>query len=77
MLDAVEMVAQGLRLGSGADDEYVARVQTAVEAPIEKHAKDEPTQAQGDGDQQHGADHDAARNIVGMHQVKRAGEQQA
>ena len=71
------MVAQGVRFRSGADDEHVARIQTAVEAPIEEHAIDEPPQAQGDGDQAHRADHDAARNVVGMHQVKRAGEQQA
>ena len=71
------MVAKGLRLRSGADNEYVARIQAAVEAPIEKHAIDEPPQTQRDGDQQHRADHDTARNIVGVHQVKRAGEQQA
>ncbi len=72
------MVAKGLRLWSGADNEHVARIQAPVEAPIEQHTIDEPPQAQGDGDQQHRADHDAARNInVRMHQVKRAGQQQA
>ena len=77
MPDAVEMVAQGLRLRSGADNEHVARIQPPVEAPIEKYAKDEPPQAQSDCDQEHRADHNAARDVVGMHQVKRAGEQQA
>ena len=51
MLDAVEMVAKSLGLGPGADDEHVARVQTAVEAPIEEYAIDQPAQTQRNGDQ--------------------------
>ena len=31
----------------------------------------------GDCDQQHRADHNTARNVIGVHQVKRAGKQQA
>jgi hypothetical protein len=77
MPDAVEMVAQRLRLRAGADNEHIARVQPAVKAPIEKYAIDEPPQPRGDCNQDDRADHDAARDVVGAHQVKRAGEQQA
>ena len=71
------MMTKSVRLRPGADDEHVARIQAAIEAPVEQEAIDEAPQAQRDGYQDHRADHDSAGNIVGVNQVERAGEQQA
>ncbi len=76
MFDAVEMVAKSLCLHAGADYEHVARIQTAVETPIEEYAIDQPAQTQGNGDQKNGGDHDDAGNIVGVRDVERPRQQQ-
>ena len=44
MADALEMVAQGMRLRSGADHEHVTRAYPAVVAVIEEEA-DKPAAA--------------------------------
>ena len=38
MPDALQVMAERVRLRPGADDEHVARAQAAIEAPIEQNA---------------------------------------
>jgi hypothetical protein len=71
------MMAQRMRLRAGAHDQHVARAHAALETAVDQHPVDQPPQAQrhrhqADGDQHHGA-----RNVLGVNQVKRPGEQQA
>ena len=77
MPDALQMMAQRMRLRAGADDQHVARAHAAVEAAVQQDAVNQPAQAQRNGHQTHRDQHDAARNIVGVNQIKGAGEQQA
>ena len=70
-------MTESVRLRPGADDEHVARTQAAIEAPVEQNAIHQAPETQRDGHQTHRAQHDAAGNIVGVNQIKRAGEQQA
>ena len=70
------MLPEGLRLGAGADNKHVARIQAAVEAPVERKAIDQAPQSQSHGNQNHRAQNEIARNIDCAHQVERAGKQQ-
>jgi hypothetical protein len=51
MPDALQVMAQGVRLGSGTDDEHIAGAHAAVEAAIDQHAVTNAAQAERDGDQ--------------------------
>ena len=66
-----------MRLRPGADDEHVARIQAAFEAPVEHNAIDKAAQAQRHGNHPYRDQHNAAGNIVGVNQIERAGQQQA
>ena len=46
MADALEVMAQGVRLRPGADNEHIAGAHAAVEAVIEQKAIDQPAQAE-------------------------------
>src|ERR1035441_2214381 len=53
------------------------RAQATVKTPVDQEAVNQPAQAERDGDQAHRDQHDAARNVLGINQVERTGEQQA
>ena len=76
MAKALQVMAQRMRFRAGAHDQHVARAHAAGKAPVEQNAIDQPPQAQSHGDQADRDDHNAARNVVGVHQVKGPGEQQ-
>ena len=71
------MVAESMRLRSGTHNEHVAQIDAALKPAIQKHTIDKPAQAQPNGDQAQRDEHDAARNIRGMCQIERAGQQQS
>ena len=75
--DALEVMTERVRFRAGADDEHVARAHAALESAVEQGAIDEAAQAKGDRDQDHRDEHDAPRNIFGVNQIERAGEQKA
>ena len=75
--NALQVMAQRVGLGAGAHDENIARADAAVELAIEKNAIGKAAKAQGHGHQSDGDEHNAPRNVVGVHQVERAGEQKA
>src|ERR1700734_3114442 len=69
VFDALEMMPQRVSLGSGADNQDVARVETEIESAIEPEPIDQAPDTKSEGHQAHGADHDRARNVVGMDQI--------
>src|SRR5580698_622938 len=75
--DALNMVTERVRLRPCADNEHVARANTAVKAAINKQAVDKPAQTERNGDQRDGDQHDATRNVVGVNQVEGACEQKS
>ncbi len=77
MPDALHVMTESVRLRPGADDQYVACAQAAVEAPIEQDAIHQAPESHRNGHQTHRTQHDAAGNIVGVSQIERAREQQA
>ena len=75
--DALQMMAERMRLRPGADDEHVAGSHATVEAPVNQEAVNHAAQAERDGDQAHRDEHNAAGNILGVNQVEGTGEEQA
>ena len=57
-------------------DEHVARAHTVRELAVEQNAIDQAAQTEGDGDQTDRNQNDTARNVLGVHQIERAGKQQ-
>ena len=63
-------------LRSRADNEHIARIESAIEAAVKQNAIDEPAQAQADGYQSNSFQHNATGNISRSDQVERPGKQQ-
>ena len=77
MANALKVMAKRHGLWPGAHDEHIARAKTALKVAVEQHAIDQAPHAEDNGDQPHGNQHNAARNVFGMHQIERAGKQQS
>src|ERR1700722_7627631 len=77
MANLIKVLTKSVRFKSSADNEDVARIEPAIETTVKQNAIDEAAQAQADGYQPHGFEHQATGNISGSDQVKRPGEQQA
>ncbi len=75
--DALQVMAERMRLRPGAHDEHVARAHSTVETPVDHGAVNQPAQAQHDSNQAYRDQHDAAGNLFDVNQVERAGEKQA
>ena len=76
MTNAFNVMAQSVRFGSCAHDEYVSRVLTAVKPAIHHAAIDKPSQTQGESDQADSEENNATGNVFCANEVERSGQQQ-
>ena len=77
MPDALQVMAECMRLRPGAQDEHVASAHATVESPVDHHPVNQPPQAERNGHQTHRDQYDAAGNILRMNQIECARQQEA
>jgi hypothetical protein len=77
MPDALQVMAEGMRLRAGTDDEDIAGVDAALETAVEQEPIDQAAQTERKGNESDRDQNDAAGDIRGVNQVERSGEQQA
>ncbi len=75
--NALQVMAEGMRFRAGAHNQDIARTHAALKAAVEHNPINQAAQAEGDDHQAQRNDDDAARDIVGVNEVKGSGEQES